>query len=1114
MRPRTLAWIFCLTVLTVPCMQSMSVAQVVPSSRIHQEMQVHANYGQLPLTFEANQGQTDGQVTFLSRERGYRAFLTADGMVLSLRPSEIATPDTSIAGAFKTAPTTLQFRLVGAARNPAVVGEDLQPGKVNYFLGNDPAQWHTNVSTYGRVRYKNIYPGIDLVYHGNHQQLEYDFEASPRADLSRITFEITGARQTKLDAEGNLILETASGNLNFQSPTVYQQSHGLQVPVKGAYVVDDSSRISFHLANYDPALPLVIDPVLVYSTYLGGAGNEQPSGIVVDSTGSAYVVGSTDSPDFPLTTLSAAAAGDSHAFVAKLDPTGQNLIYADYLGGNNTDFGYALVLDNANEVYLAGSTSSSNFPLVNPYQNSAPGPYSAFVSKISADGSALLYSTYLGGNTWEQPSSIVITALGEVLVAGSTQSLNFPVVNAYQATASANQGGLYGSYGFLTKFNASGSSLSYSTYFGGASNVIQQCWNGPCWPNPYNIVLGMVLDANGNAYVTGNTNTYDFPVTSGAYLTTNSAQQDGIVSFVSKFSGSGTLDYSTYLYGNNGSAAQTAAIAVDGSSAAYVTGSATNGTYPITSTAICDPNAYGQTCGNTFVSKFDSAGSSLLYSTFLGPNNAATPQALALDSNNNAYVLASTSSGSFNLVNGLESYGNGSDILLSEIDAAGTTQLLATYLGGTGTELPAGIAVDASGNIYVAGSTDSTDFPVTVPTVQNLSGGNSDAFVLKIGPNSAPAFSPTPAALQFASAAVGATSTAQTVLVRNMGSAALSISSISTTGDFGQTNTCGSDVPAASTCTISVTFLPTAEGNRSGAILVQDNAAGSPHSVALSGNGLGGVVGLTPSRLTFSATPLGASDSQAVTLSNAGNAVLNLGNIHANGDYAQSNTCPAALAVGSHCVITVKFTPAASGTRTGTLTVNDDATGSPQTVTLTGTGSDFSVAGSPTSDTLNVGSTATYSLTIAALGGSFTSAVSLACSGAPDRATCSISPTQVIPGAAGTTAVLTVSATPISQLSPLRPLQVRALYVALIQLQGLGLFGVLLAGSKRRSSKLPKALLLTILMAAIAYTCACAGGTGTTTQSKKGTPAGTYTITVTGSSGNLQHSVPLKLIVQ
>jgi hypothetical protein len=929
--------------VTASVAQQSSPASVAPTSVTKTAT---ANYGKLPMTFEANQGQTASEVKFLSRGPGYVVFLTAGEMVFSARASLVTPPKDSpsnsqVSASQKPSNTVLQLGMVGANPNPVVAGEQPQAGKANYFIGSDSSKWQKNVATYAKVRYKNIYPGIDLVYYGNPSQMEYDFEVAPGANPQQIQFEVKGADSVSVDrSSGDLVLQTKQGALHMKSPVLYQTVNQMRLPIAGGYSMKSSTRVAFLLTGYDKSKPLVIDPVLLYSTYLGGLASDQAVGVSVDSDGSAYVAGWTQSTNFPLASQAGNAPSGTNAFVAKLDVSGSSLLYADYIGGSSDDYTLAMTLDNSNNTYVTGYTCSNDFPIVNGYQTQNIGGCPGFVSKVSADGSSLLYSTYLGGSSTAYATAIAVTALQEIYVGGWTYATDFPTLNAYQSTVLPNQNQYFGQYGFVTHFTADGSALVFSTYLAGNTNVVEDCGGGStCWPSPYTAVSAIALDASGNAYVTGNTNTYNFPTTENAYMASQNSPNDAQIGFVSELTSAGMLSYSTYFGTTDGNYNAMSSIAVDGDGSAYVTGiTYSYGTaFPVTTPNLCDPNEGG--CGPAFVTKFDPTGSTLAYSTFLPLQSYAYSKSIVLDAQNNAYVLSQTFNGYMNPVNPIEAFTNQSDLLLVEIDPTGSVNLFSTYMGGNGDDFPGGVAVDASGSIYLAGYTTSSDFPVTAAALQNALGGNTDAFVAKIGTAIGPAVAISPSLVQFSIRAVGSVSQPNTSLLRNMGSGALTIASITISGDFTETDTCGTNVPSAGNCTFTVTFSPTEPGPRFGSILIQDDGAGSPHFINLVGDGSTAIATLSATTLTFPSLQLNvASAPQSLTLTNNGNATLNLDTIGITGDYAQTNTCPLAIGVGSVCTFQIIFTPTAGGARNGALTLTDNAPDGPQTINLTGSG--------------------------------------------------------------------------------------------------------------------------------------------------------------------------------
>ena len=472
-------------------------------------------YGKLPLSFEANQGQTDGQVNFLSRGNGYTLFLTPTTAVLSLKKpvevenlEEAMTSQTNVLSE-ETKPAVhavLRMQLLGANPASQSAGLDELPSRSNYYIGNDPQQWKTGVPQYARVQYKDVYPGVDLIYYGtNQRRLEYDFIISPGTDPGVIRLGFKGAEEIRLDDGGNLVLHAEGGKVVQHAPIIYQEIDGVRREISGRYVLinpnisplvqetaisdlhpqtPDFSVVGFQVETYDTGKPLVIDPVLIYSTFLGGSGFDRGLGIAVDASGSAYVTGLTGSSDFPTENpFQVASGGDFDVFIAKLNPSGSGLLYATYLGGSSTDHGHGIAVDVSGSAYVTGFTQSNDFPLENPFQPSfGAGGEDTFITKLNASGSALIYSTYLGGNGGEVGYSIAVDASGNAYLTGQTKSSNFPTMSPLQPIS----GGFIDL--FVTKINPSGSALVYSTYLGG---------------NNFDRGQGIAVDASGSAYVTG-----------------------------------------------------------------------------------------------------------------------------------------------------------------------------------------------------------------------------------------------------------------------------------------------------------------------------------------------------------------------------------------------------------------------------------------------------------------------------------------------------------------------------------------------------------------------------------------------------------------------------------
>ena len=694
-------------------------------------------FGRLPLAFEVNQGQAKPRVRFLARGPGYGVFLAADEAVLVLRDAGTATGGEAKSGLSRQAKKdvwsqVVRMRFLGGTVTPDLFGLDNLPGHSNYLVGGDPGKWRKGIPLYARVKYENLYPGVDAIFHGSESRLEYDLVVAPGANPAVIRIGFQGTGRLRLDESGNLVLPVGTGEIVQHAPFIYQESGGAREILAGKFVLRGPREIGFAVSGaYDPARALVIDPVLSYSTYLGGTGIDEGHAIAVDASGSAYIVGTTTSTDFPVVNpRQGTARGARDVFVAKLDPSGSGLAYSTYLGGSGDDYGHGVAVDGSGSAYVTGWTGSTNFPVVGAFQAAKGGATSdvdAFVAKLSPDGSTLVYSTYLGGSAVDSGWAIAVDADGRAHVAGITMSNNFPLANPLQS-CHANFG--INADGFVTRLSPDGSALSFSTYLGGSGD--DRAW-------------GLALDPAGNIYVAGDTTSPDFPMINAMNQTLRSTD-----AFVLKIDASRlAFVYSTFLGGSNREEGPAIAMAVDAAGDAFVTGHTNSTDFPLLNPVLPIPtNPSGDWYG--FVTKIDPLGSALAYSTYLGGHGGNIPQGIAVDVAGQAHVIGSTWSADFPLVLPLDATIDSlyPDTFVTTLNADGGAFVYSTYLGGSGTQEGMAIALDAAGDAYVTGVTSSYNFPTVNPFQAAHAGSGSDAFVAKIlhdGPAPSPASNPSPA---------------------------------------------------------------------------------------------------------------------------------------------------------------------------------------------------------------------------------------------------------------------------------------------------------------------------------------------------------------------------------
>jgi len=689
----------------------------------------------MPLSFEPNQGQADPRVKFLAHGQGYTLFLTRRGeawltLVKPVPKSTSLQPHPSlpaVADNLETAKlsTTIRMRLAGSATTPQIEGLELLPGKANYFVGNDPKNWRANVPLFAKVKVRDIYPGVDLVYYGNQRQLEYDFVVASGSDPHSIRMNFAGAKKLSLDTQGGLVLNVHGNEIQLQKPRIYQEIDGWLREIPGGYAFKNKQEVGFDIATYDTGKPLVIDPTLSYSTYIGGSFGY---GIAADAAGNVYVTGQAG--DFPTTAGAFQTVRPSpyvSGFVTKLNPTGTALIYSTYLGGTSDTDAYAIAVDAAGNAYVVGY-AGPGFPTTpgafQTADKSKIPSYNAFVTKLNPTGSALVYSTYVGGSMWDAANAIALDATGNAYVTGSTASSDFPTtLGAFQPIYRASAQSWNA---FVTKLNADGTALLYSTFLGGSN-----------WDQ----ASGIAVDAQANAYVTGVTCSSDFPITPLSfqmlYLGSPFSQGPGggpCNAFVTKLSLSTLAQpvyYSTYLGGTGGD--QAAGIAVDAQDNAYVAGTTCSLDFPVTPLAF-QPVSHLQ-C-DAFVTKLNPAGSGLVYSTYLGGTSWEYSAGIAVDTAGNTYVTGITNSLDFPTTpDAFQAANAGASAFLTVLNPSGSAPLVySTFLGASAGTVSKGtsIALDGLGNSYLTGWTESSNFPTTPGAFQTANQTpHGDGFVAK-----------------------------------------------------------------------------------------------------------------------------------------------------------------------------------------------------------------------------------------------------------------------------------------------------------------------------------------------------------------------------------------------
>lgn len=673
--------------------------------------QILENYGNIPLAFTVNEGQIDSQVKFTTSGSGCDMFFTPTGTTFLLSRE---TP-VSVSGIErKTFAAKLVF--LNANQNPEISGGNQLTWNSNYFIGGSPSEWRTGVPNYGKIRFDEIYDGIDLVYYGTRSHIEYDFILKPSIDPSKILLRYdlgeNSGNSLAINPAGELVVKTPLGDIIERTPYCYQTINGKQTAVPVAYRIVDpvANTFGFEIGSYDSNRELCIDPELSYSTFLGGSGDDYGYGIALDDSGNAYVTGMTWSLTYPITSggYDTSYNDSTDVFVTKLNANGTALVYSCFLGGGGADVGWGIAVDDLGNAYITGEAGSGYPATSGAFDTTINGGYDAFVTKLNTNGSALVYSTFLGGSSYDGGQRIAVDVSGNAYVTGGTISSNYPTTNgAFDTSSNGNYDA------FVTKLNASGTALVYSTFLGGSG---------------YDEGQGIAIDASRNVYVTGGTSSSAYPVTSGSY---NVNPSGGFDAFVTKLNTTGaSLVYSTFFGGSDNDKGN--GIAVDGVGNAFVTGYTRSANFPVTSGAY-DTSFNGGT-NDPFVTKVNVAGTALVYSTFLGGSGYDEGYDIAIDGSGNVYVVGYTLSSDYPVTDAAydTSVNGDKDVFVTELNGSGTGLIYSSFLGGSGADVGKGIAVGDSCKVFVTGYATS-GYPTTNGAYDTgFNGGEYDAFVTKL----------------------------------------------------------------------------------------------------------------------------------------------------------------------------------------------------------------------------------------------------------------------------------------------------------------------------------------------------------------------------------------------